>query len=155
MAMTPSRFERVPCGTSRENACSPAMADDFRGLLLAAPERVTCSNDAVLPVAGAYQFDARFVGRFRSMRSEITLVAIDTKTHAARSANLLKRGYKARPSGLDPSDPDLDSTVVTGWFNLDLLLWIKGFPREPARYHVFATVGDVVSNVVTVAVVAS
>lgn len=155
MAMTPSRFERVPCGTSSENACSPALTDDFRGLLLAAPERVTCSADAVLPVAGAYQLDARFVGRFRSMRSEITLVAVDTNTHAARSANLLKRGYKARPSGLDPSDPDLDSTVVTGWFNLDLFLWIKGFPRAPARYHVFATVGDVVSNVVTVAVVAS
>lgn len=157
MAMTPSRFERVPCGTSSENACSPALTDDFRGLLLAAPERVTCSDDAVLPVAGAYQFDARFVGRFRSMRSEITLVAVDASTHAARSANLLKRGYKARPSGLglDPSDPDLDSTVVTGWFNLDLFHWMTDLPRAPARYHVFATVGDVVSNVVTIAVVAS
>jgi hypothetical protein len=150
MAMTPPRFERVRWGTFEENACSPGLADDFRGLLLAAPERVTCSEDAILPVAGAYQVDARFLNRFRSMKSEITIVAVDAKTHAPRSANLLKKGFKSRPSGFDPSDPALDSTVVTGWFNLDLLRWIKGLPREPARYHVFATVGDVVSNVVTI-----
>ena len=155
MAMTPSRFERVRWNTFEENACSPELDEAARGLRLAAPERVTSGPDAVLPVAGVYQVGARFLNRFHSMRNEITVVAVDAATHAPRSTNLLEEGFDAEPSGFDPADPDLDDIVITGYFNLDLFRWIEGLPRAPGRYHVFATVGDVVSNVVTIEVSAS
>jgi hypothetical protein len=155
MAMIPSRFEQVLWNTFRKNACSPAPAEAERGLFLAAPVRVTLSDQTPLPVAGAYRVGARFLNRFRSMNNEIVVVAVDAATHAPRSTNLLAEGFEAAPSGFDPSYPALDNLVVTGHFNLDLFHWMTDLPRAPARYHVFATVGDVVSNVVTIAVVAS
>ena len=150
MAMIPSRFERIQWNTFEENACSPAVDEAARGLRLAAPTRVSAGPDAVLPVAGVYQVGARFLNRFRSMRNEITVVAVDAATHVPRSANLLEEGFDAEPSGFDPADPDLDDIVITGHFNLDLYRWMDGLSRAPGRYHVFATVGDVVSNVVTI-----
>jgi hypothetical protein len=153
MAMIPSRFERVTWNTFEENACSPELADAFRGLSLAAPERVTLSDQGPLPIAGAYQVGARFLNRFRSMANEITVVAVDAATHEPRSTNLVEGDAEAKPSGIDPSDPDLDKIVLSGFFNLDLFHWMEGLPRRPARYHVFATVGDAVSNVVTIELV--
>lgn len=150
MAMIPSRFERVRWDTFEENACSPEMDEAARGLRLAAPARVTLGPDAPLPVAGAYQVGARFLNRFHSMKNEITVVVVDAATHAPRSTNLLRQDHEAAPSGFDPADPDLDAIVVTGYFNLDLFRWIDDLPRSPARYHVFATLGDIVSNVVTI-----
>ena len=150
MAMIPSRFERVRWEMFEENDCSPEMDDAARGLRLAAPSRVTLGPDAPLPIAGVYQVGARFLNRFHAMASEITVVVVDAATHVPRSTNLLREGFEPTPSGFDPTDPDLDNTVVTGHFNLDLFRWIDDLPRAPARYHVFATVGDVVSNVVTI-----
>src|SRR6478609_123811 len=133
MAMTPPRFERVRWNTFEENACSPQMDDAARGLRLAAPSKVTAGPDAVLPVAGVYQVGARFLNRFRSMRNEITVVAVDAATHASRATNLLEPGHDAAPSGFDPADPDLDDIVVTGYFNLDLFHWMDDLPRGPGR----------------------
>lgn len=152
MAMSPARFERVTWNTFDENAVSPAMADDFRGLKLEAPTRVTLGADTPLPIAGAYQVSPRFVNRFQSMDSEIVVVAVDATTHAPFSTNLLEEDAEPTPTAFDLSEPGIDSTMLTGYFNLDLFTWMKELPRRPARYHVFATVGDVVSNVVTIEV---
>ncbi len=152
MSMTPARFERIAGDSFEASECSPPLEEGFRGLVLAAPSRVSAGDDAVLPVAGAYQVCARFLNRFKSMSNEITLVAIDAVTHAPRSTNLLKEGLEALPSGFRASNPRLDSIVVSGHFNVDLFRWISDLPRGPARYHVFATVGDAVSNVVTIEV---
>lgn len=155
MSMTPSRFEQMAWDTFAPGACSPVLDEGFRGIALAAPTRVSAGEDAVFPVAGAYQVSARFLNRFKSMSNEITLVAIDAATHAPRSTNLLAQGLDALPSGFSPSNPRLDKIVVGGHFNVDLFRWIPDLPRGPARYHVFATVGDVTSNVVTIEVGAS
>lgn len=155
MAMNPPRFERVGWDTFEQNECSPPLPASFRGLLLAAPARISAGPRAVLPVAGAYQVSGRFLNRFTSMVNEITLVAVDTATHAPRSTNLLRPDHQAMPSGFSPSNPRLDRIVVSGHFNVDLFQWMTALPRDPARYHVFATVGDVVSNVVTIEVGAS
>ena len=152
MTMSPTRFERVRWDSFEENQCSPPLARSFRGLVLAAPSRVSAGPDAVLPVAGTFQVGARFLNRFTSMANEITLVAVDAATHVPRSTNLLRPDCDAVPSGFSPSNPRLDSIVVGGHFNVDLFQWMKDLPRSPARYHVFATVGDVVSNVVTIEV---
>ena len=150
MAMTPARFERVRWDSFEKNECSPLPSESARGLFLAAPTRVTSGEEAIFPVAGAYQVSARFLNRFRSMMNEITLVAVNAATHEPFSANLLREDYEAQPSGFNPSNPRLDKIVVSGYFNLDLFRWMKALPRTPARYHVFAMVGDVVSNVVTI-----
>jgi hypothetical protein len=155
MSMSPARFERVRWDSFEENECSPALSRDFRGLVLAAPSRVSAGPDAVFPVAGAFQVGARFFNRFKSMANEITLVAVNAATHAPASANLLRPDCDALPSGFSPSNPRLDRIVVSGHFNLDLFQWMKALPRDPARYHVFATVGDVVSNVLAIEVSAS
>jgi hypothetical protein len=151
--MNPARFERVAWDTFEENACTPALPPGFRGIVLDGPRTVTLADDAPLPVAGVYRVTARFMSRFESMDAEIVVVATDARTHEARSTQLIHPEADAVPAAFDPNDPDLDTTIYTGWFNLDLFHWLTDLPRRAARYHVFATVGDVTSNVITVELV--
>jgi hypothetical protein len=150
MPLIPSLFERVPGDRFEPSAGSPDVAEDFRGISLAAPTRVILADGVMLPVCGTYQVSGRFFNRFRSFVNQIVVVAVDAEAHAPRAINLLREGFEPVASGFDPSSPDFDQIVVTGWFNVDLFTWMSGFPRGPGRHHVFATVGDVVSNVVTV-----
>jgi hypothetical protein len=89
------------------------------------------------------------------MASEIVVVAVDAEAHRPFSCNLAPQGLGGEPSRYDERAPDFDSVVMCGWFNLDLFAWMAGLSRRAARYHVFATIGDVTSNVVTVELVDS
>lgn len=148
--MTPAAFARVPLGTFEEHALSPEVPADFRGIRIAAPVEVVLDRGERLPLCGTWQVDARFFNRFRSMDNEIVVVAVDAARHAPYAANLLEPDFTPAPAHFDESEPGWEETVLTGWFNLDLFEWLEGLPRRPGRYHVFATVGDAASNVVTV-----
>lgn len=154
MPLIPSLFERVPGDKFEPSAGSPDVAEDFRGVTLAAPTRVILADGVTFPVCGTYRVSGRFFNRFSSFVNEIVVVAVDTSTHAPRVMNLLQQGFDPVKTGFDPSAPDFEQIVVTGWFNVDLFTWMPSLPRGPGRYTVFATVGDVVSNVVTVEIVA-
>jgi hypothetical protein len=151
MVMIPDVFERIKLNTFAESACSPAVAQDFRGLHVGSPSKIFLADGTPFPIAGTYQVGAAFFNRFRSLRSEIVVVAVDARAHVPHACNLRRPGATPEPAvPFDTSDPGFDGIVVTGWFNLDLFRWMPDLPRGPGRYHVFSTVGDVVSNTVTV-----
>jgi hypothetical protein len=154
MPLIPSLFERVPSDKFEPSAGSPAVEDDFRGILLAAPTRVILADGVTFPVCGTYRVSGRFFNRFTSFVNEIVVVAVDTSTHAPRVTNLLREGLEPVGSGFDPSAPDFEQIVITGWFNIDLFTRMPSLPRAAGGYTVFATVGDVVSNALTVEIVA-
>ena len=151
--MIPAAFERLQLSTFAESACSPAVEPSFRGLRLAAPSRIFLAADTPFPVVGTHQVGASFLNRFHCMASEIVVVAVDTAAHRPFACNLAPQGLGSDRSSYDASAPDFDFVVMCGWFNLDLFAWMTDLPRRSARYHVFATVGDVTSNVVTVELV--
>jgi len=150
VAFDPSMFERLPLPSYSENPCSPRVERAFRGLCLAAPKKVALARKPRLPIAGTYRVDGPFLNRFWAMASEITVVAVHATGHVPRAATLCGRDDSPLPTHLDERSPGFETTVLTGWFNLDLFEWIDGIPREPGRVYVFATVGDVVSSTVTV-----
>lgn len=145
----PSTFQSIELDTFERSACSPELDDGFRGIRIAGPRSVTGNSDARLPLCGTYRVGARFLNQFYSMANEIVVVAVDAVTHVPRATNLLQEGYVASPSRFDETDRNFDTVALTGWFNLDLFGWMKDLPRSAARYHIFATIGDVTSNVVT------
>jgi len=148
--MRASDVAGVPLDTFEPCACSPEVDPSSRGIRLAAPATMPVGEGSTFPVFGTYRVGARFLNRFHAMENEIVVVAIDAASHAPRAANLLRAGHEAVPARYEGSDRHLDRAVITGWFNLDLFTWLEGLPRGPARYRVFASVGDIVSNVVTV-----
>jgi hypothetical protein len=141
-----NRFE--PC------RCSPEVAHDFRGILLAEPPPIPASAGGPFPVIATYRVSARFASQFRSLHNEIIVVVVDARTHRPRITGLLRPDSKPRESSFDSKAPGFDKMAMTGWFNLDLYTWMDDFPRAPGRYWVYAAAGDMVSNVVSVEIVA-
>jgi hypothetical protein len=102
------------------------------------------------PLCGTYRVTALFASRFQSMANEIVVVAVDAVTHQPYAANLLEDEAEPIPATFTEPDDKLAKIAMTSWFNLDLLELMKAMPRRPARYHVFAMLGEYTSNVVTV-----
>jgi hypothetical protein len=158
MTMNPPEFERVKLHTYEPCQASPDVSEDFRGLAIRAPSSITLGGRLTFPVCGIYQVTAAFLGRFESMENQIVIVAVDAKEHIPRSTNLLPEGFTPGSSGGGPGSSDepaqrLERTILKGWFNVDLFRFLPDLPRDAATYHVFSTVGDVSSNVVTVSLV--
>jgi hypothetical protein len=154
MPTTPAAFAKIELNTFDESACSPEVDEGLRGIRLAAPAQISLTEGAPLPLCGTYQVGARFFNRFQCMENEIVVVAVDAERHTPYATNLLQPDFDPVPApGFDEQDPGFDEIVLAGWFNLDLFHWLEDLPRRPARYHVFATVGDIASNVVTVELV--
>lgn len=149
MPPTPADFARATARTFEMASCSPAIADDVRGLVIDGPAVIPLDDPPVLPVSGTYRVGAPFFNRFTSMQSEIVIVAVDAATHAPRSTNLLRPGFRPVPAAFDESEEGWEEAVIAGWFNVDLFAWIPDLPRRPGRFHVFAVLGDLTSNALT------
>jgi len=145
-----SEFSNVSLGTFDEDVCSPAVDEKFRGLVISAPKKIPLSEDIVFPVCGTYQVDEGELIKYRSFENEIVIIVTDMTDNKPYSGNLLENGFE--PDILDGfrSDDEVSNVVVTGWFNVDLYRQISKLPRLPGKYQVFATIGDMKSNVVAV-----
>ena len=149
--MDPREFDAIETGLFEPSALSPTVPDDAETLAIAGPRRISLEADGRLPICGTYRVGAPRFNRSESFLDEITLVAVDADTHEPRSGNLRTDDMEPEPSAFDERDPDFAETRIRGWFNVDLLE-IAGLPRRPARYHVFATVGDLKSATIAVEV---
>jgi hypothetical protein len=166
MATDPTTFNGIKLNTRENSACSPQVDTGFRGLVITAPETVDLSapwHEAVggnrprpvLPVCGTLQFTAATGARFLSITDQILLVAVDARTHVPFVSNLVQKDV-APGIGPRPTPAQLDewrNRVETAFFNANAFYYLDDLPVAPARYHVFAMVGDLVSNLRTVEVV--
>jgi hypothetical protein len=163
-------FRRVKYPTYGESACSPEVAEEFRGLLIRAPRKATIhatvpmalEPDAPwLPVCGVIRLSNQELGRIGVHAIKgVVLVFVDQSSGTPVSFNLRPDKPEAPPDPTPPSDVVvLDSipedqikrdSVFTQYFNIDALMFRPDFPRRTARYRVHALLGTYKSNVVEV-----
>lgn len=145
-------FATVELGTFDKSACSPSIPPLTEALRLSAPSVIELTGGARFPLCGTYVASAPLVNRHFSVGQEIVIVATDAKTHEPWAANLTLEGALPSRQAYDESIEGWERRLAGGWFNVDLFRLLQ-LPREPGRYHVFATVAHLVSNVHTIELV--
>ncbi len=166
MTVDASSFTGIKLNSFEESACSPKLAGNSRGMVIATPDVIDLAGPLhealgregarpVLPVCGTIRFDAATEARFLSIVDQILLVAIDTKTHVSYVSSLADKDSEI-PISPRPTPQQLDewkNRVETAYFNANAFYYLEDLPAAPARYHIFAVVGDIVSNLRKVTVV--
>jgi len=138
---------------SDESSCSPDVTDEFRGLVIAVPDKVTTKEDSIFLVCGTYQVDESVFVQFRSFENEIVIHVTDLTTHTPYSSSMMDENFE--PEYLDDFEPDegVEDVVYTGWFSADLFDYFPDLPRRPGLFSIYATIGDMKSNVIKVEIV--
>lgn len=152
MRTIPPLFETIQLDRMAESACTPPLGGwDYRGIKLNAPTKVIISEEFVLPLCGAWKFSEKFVNKFKDIDNEIVIVVTDMKTFKSYSSNLRKPGWQYPEIGKSiGTNEELETNTTGGWFNIDVYDYIQNLPQKPAKYLIYALVGDVKSNVVEV-----
>jgi hypothetical protein len=159
MPLQPPIFADVPLHTSNPAPCSPEPpGPEWRGILIAAPERVTMDRTGValhppapIPICGYYLLD---VPR-EPTEEAIWLVLTEPATETTREAPVTSQD----PSPVAPPperslDPALLEGVASGsYFNPDLTTFLP-LPPVAATYEVTVRYRGFTSNTVTIDVVA-
>ena len=138
-----SKFENVAFGSFEEDeSCSPEVDDYFRGLVIAVPEKLSVQEEMIFPLCGTYQVDELEFIRFGSFENEIVAVVTDLSTNQPHQSSLLDDRFE--PDILEDFEPDegVENVVITGWYNVDLYNLMPAIPRNPGRYQVFVTIGE-------------
>jgi len=149
-----SNFTDVSLGSFDEDEnCSPVLQEDFRGLEISVPAKIPIQEEMVFPLCGTYQVDETVLMRYRSFENEIVIVVTDLSNNEPYSGNLLEDTFE--PDFVEDFEPDEEAidVVVMGWFNVDLYRQVIRLPTHPGRYQVFATIGEMKSNVAVVELV--
>ena len=144
-------FFSIEINTFDETACSPAVDEEFRGIIIAAPDTVTLSNDIPFVICGTAQLNRRYEFQFDSPDNELTLVIENISIKKVWSCNLLEPGYETPPKNPDMTIEDIHpEEFSTSWFNIDIFRYLPDMPRAAGIYTVYATLGDYTSNTVIV-----
>ncbi|MEZ4301228.1 MAG: hypothetical protein R3B70_40210 [Polyangiaceae bacterium] len=149
-------FAAVPMGSFVRCRQSPDPEDsDFRGLLLAAPTRVTFNpgrrdpmqdSFEAIPVCGTYVFDVNHLGLQDQLVEHTVLVAVEARTMAVYTSAVAEVTGPPRGSGSLFDVPEsIGPAWITGHFNVDLAALLDLPPAE-ADYHVYAVLGEHASN---------
>lgn len=142
--------------------CLPAEMQDFplddrkRGLFIAAPAKVVTNGKYVLPLCGGYHLSKKFLNQFRNVYKELTIVVVDAKSHRSFSTNLIDKSLDAEypdQSISSGTERELEELTVGGYIAINLYHYIPELPKKPAKYLIYALLGDQKSNVVEVEVV--
>ncbi len=144
-------FFNIEINVKKETACSPVVDENFRGIRIAAPERIELNEDVPFVLCGTMQLDRRYEFLFNSVTNEWTIVIENVKEKKVWSCNLLRPGFK--PSRKNPNmtiDDIHPEEVATSFFNIDLFSYIPDMPRLAGEYIIYATLGDYTSNSVIV-----
>ena len=165
MPVDPASFTGIKLNSLEDSPCSPQVDEGFRGLVIATPDKVDLAGPwheavgsngprPVLPVCGTIQFTAATGARFLSIMDQILLVAVDTRTHDSYVSSVVDKNVTPEISPR-PTPEQLEewkNRYETAFFNANAFHFLEDLPVAPARYHIFAAVGDIVSNVRTVEV---
>lgn len=162
-----AEFDQVPAGSLSPSACTPPIDEDdfdYRGICIAAPERVEFVPGQAEPISGAfarvllcgtYTLDSNYLGLREQFLDRLVAVAVDVDRHRAYAAGVVSlQNPAAMPDpfeGLILTDEDWRGRVVTGYFNPNLAA-VMPLPAEEATYVAYVALGRFVSNAVRIAV---
>lgn len=143
------QFRAVPANSFVATPVSPALPDDpdFLGIRIDAAARVTFAPGApwrLVVTAALRAEDGRWGAPFPP--AWVLFVAVDAATHEARAGKMRMRRRRASVLG-----PPIPGGIVGYFVNPDLVEALS-LPAVEATYFVYATFGDLVSNVVRVTV---
>jgi hypothetical protein len=168
-------FNTVRNMNNGSNECSPKLDDEFfsefTGILINVP-KVTVwpkefseadypvgpfgetSGPMRLMVAGIINAPYQFLGLNGDFSDDIVVVAVNQKTAIAYSGKMPRADFLPVPADMlnlpkrPMSDADKEA-LISDHFNFDLVHDLD-IPIADATYHIYATLGEYKSNVVTI-----
>jgi len=168
-------FNVITNANNYENVCTPklksAFFSPFSGVLINGPSHVEWPSNIDpndfptgpwgetdgplrLMVAGLVRLPYKTLNLKGEFSEEILLVAVNVKTAQAYSGKMPKPELLPEPDFFDDlsersrSEED-KNTLLSDYFNFDLVHDL-GLPIEDATYHVYSTLGEYKSNVLTI-----
>ena len=156
-------FSSVRYPTYSRSACSPAIAEDLEGLVLAAPGEVDLSARAYVPICGAYRLRHSVLKTIDgSPIEQIVLNFVEQGGDRLFSFNLKpdkdqvqrpkEPGRSPDPAAAAPGPAVADDYFVKGYFNIDALTFYTQFPRDAGHWVVYAVLKSYKSNSVEIKV---
>ena len=166
-------FSTVSNGASARNECSPKLKDrffsDFLGVVINVPEKVIWNeNDSVddypigpwgetegpfrLFLAGLIRVPYKVMELYQDIDEQVLVIAVNQDNAIAYSGKMPRANFESMPEENTPkrlrNQAELEA-LTDSYFNLDLIHDL-GVPIADATYHVYATLGEYKSNVMTV-----
>jgi hypothetical protein len=167
-------FSNIQSG-SQENECSPTLTDPyfstFSGILINGPKEIiwpknislkdhppgplgTTDGPLRLMIAGLVRIKFSTLGLKGDAGGEVLVVAVNQKTAQSYSGRIPKGDFEAPPFSADPSTElaltdEEKNALLSSHFNLDLVHDLE-LPIADATYSVYATLGELKSNVLTI-----
>lgn len=167
VTMGDDAFDAVALDTFEESACSPKLEDDFEGIRIAMPAKVSAGARDRVPLCGSWAFSNAALADFPMVEDSLVFLARNVTTHETATGNFrthkdpvtaddMKAGAAENPPAQAPAhgEPvigDEDITTV-GYFNFNLgRVW--DVPAKPGRWRVHVVLHGVQSNEVEFEVV--
>lgn len=153
-------FFEVPLPTYSESNCSPSLPEDFVGVRINMPSEISLADMESIPLCGAYRVSSKLEEELEGNLIKFTVIVfINKSTDQSFSFNLVphKTPMKSIEPPVEEIKPDEDTEIVEEYmaetyFNVDVLKFYPGFPRNKSRYMVYATNRDMKSDVVEIVI---
>jgi hypothetical protein len=166
VTMSDDAFDQVTLDTFEESDCTPRLeSDDFEGIRIAMPAKVSAGKVGRLPLCGVWSFSNATLAKFPMVEDSLVFLARNVETHETATGNFRVHEDPAGPSEMQPDadapppPPPGDEPVIgdedittRGYFNFNLgRVW--KVPARPGRWRVHLVLHDVLSNEVEFEVV--
>jgi hypothetical protein len=163
--MSDEVFDKVALDTFDPSAGSPKVEDDFTGIRIAMPARVSSDRLDELPLCGVWVFGGETMRQFPNIEDSLAFLARNVATNETATGNFRVHEDPATPGELkaagEPApprtgnEPELlgpEAVTARGYFNFNLGRPWK-VPAKPGRWRVTVVLQDVRSNTVEFEVV--
>ena len=168
--MDDAAFDEVALDTFEKSACTPKLdSDDFEGIRIAMPAKVSVSELERIPLCGVWSFSNAVLAKFPMVEDSLVFLARSVETHETATGNFrthkdpasageMKAGAAENAASAPPpaagGEPVIGDEDITsrGYFNFNLgRVW--EVPARPGRWRVHLVLHDVQSNEVQFEVV--
>jgi hypothetical protein len=164
--MSDSVFDKVKLDTFEPSDGTPKVEEDFTGIRIAMPAKVSAGDLDELPLCGVWSFDGATMGTLPPVEDSLVFLARNTVTHETATGNFRIHEDPATPAEMKPDAdeappagrgdalPEIEpkDATVTGYFNFNLGRAWK-VPAKPGRWRVHVVLHQFQSNEVEFEVV--
>lgn len=163
-AMSDAAFDKIRLDTFEPSDGSPKVEDDFTGIRIAMPGKVSAGALDRLPLCGVWAFDGGTMGGLPSVEDSLVFLARNVATNETATGNFRMHEDPASPAEMKPDEPpapkrgdeppllEPEAATVRGYFNFNLgRVW--KVPERPGRWRVHLVLHGVQSNEVEFEVV--